>query len=78
LFSKLINANFPNTIVDKVIVTKPEKHKLEKIQNNDLAIKAAKEMGCSIVNIGADDITAGTPHLTLGLLWQIIKVRNSK
>lgn len=27
-----------------------------------------------MVNIGAEDLKAGKPHLVLGLLWQIIKI----
>lgn len=44
--------------------------------NHDLSIEAAKQLGCSVVNIGASDLSAGTQHLILGLLWQIIKVWN--
>ena len=29
---------------------------------------------CNVVNVGADDIMAGTPHLILGLIWQIIRI----
>ena len=43
-------------------------------ENHDLCIKAAKEIGCSVVNIGGKDLLSGTPHLVMGLLWQIIKV----
>jgi hypothetical protein len=42
--------------------------------NHDMTIDAAKKIGCQIVNIGATDLSAGTPHLVLGVLWQIIKV----
>ena len=44
-------------------------------ENHDLCIAAAIQIGCSVVNIGGKDLEAGVPHLTLGLLWQIIKVR---
>ena len=27
-----------------------------------------------VVNIGADDLNAGTPHLVLGIVWQIVKM----
>jgi len=39
-----------------------------------LAINSAASIGCSIVNIGAQDLMDGTHHLVLGLLWQIIKI----
>jgi len=73
VLNKLINRTFPNTINEKKLVTKPNKSAFEKNINNEQTIQAAKELGCSIVNIGPDDISNGTPHLILGLLWQIIK-----
>ena len=38
-----------------------------------MAIEAARRLGCSVVNIGGEDLLKGTPHLVMGLLWQIIK-----
>lgn len=43
-------------------------------ENHQKVIKAAIEIGCSVVNIGPGDLEAGTPHLVMGLVWQIIKV----
>jgi len=43
-------------------------------ENQNLAINSAASIGCSIVNIGAQDLMDGTNHLVLGLLWQIIKI----
>ena len=42
-------------------------------ENNNLVISSAKALGLSTVNIGATDISAGTEHLILGLIWQIIR-----
>lgn len=39
-----------------------------------LALNSASAIGCTVVNIDAQDMKAGTPHLVLGLLWQIIKI----
>jgi hypothetical protein len=36
---------------------------------------SSQAIGCNIVNIDADDLAKGKPHLVLGLLWQIIRVR---
>lgn len=72
--SKLINQVAPGTINEKYIITKPGKSRFEMNINNDIAIKGAKELGCTIVNIGGDDISSGNPSLILGVLWQIIKV----
>ena len=43
--------------------------------DQNLAINAAKAIGCQITNIGARDLIDCTPHLILGLLWQIIKIQ---
>ncbi|XP_041498191.1 plastin-3-like [Microtus oregoni] len=43
-------------------------------RNLNLALNSASAIGCHVVNIGAEDLRAGKPHLVLGLLWQIIKI----
>lgn len=43
-------------------------------ENLMLALNSASAIGCTVVNIDAQDMKAGTPHLVLGLLWQIIKI----
>lgn len=35
---------------------------------------AAKQLGCTVVNIGAEDLSSAKSTLIMGLLWQIIKV----
>jgi plastin-1 len=39
-----------------------------------LVINSAKAIGCSVVNVGAPDLTEGKVHLVLGLVWQIIRI----
>jgi len=43
-------------------------------ENLNLAINSAKAIGCSIVNIGAEDIWAEKEHLVLGMIWQVIRI----
>uniref|UniRef100_A0A8B9HER1 Plastin 1 (I isoform) n=1 Tax=Astyanax mexicanus TaxID=7994 RepID=A0A8B9HER1_ASTMX len=43
-------------------------------ENLILALNSASAIGCTVVNIDSQDMIAGTPHLVLGLLWQIIKI----
>ena len=43
-------------------------------ENLTLALTSAQCIGCNIVNIDANDLIKGTPHLVLGLLWQIIRI----
>jgi plastin-1 len=76
-FSKMINASVPDTIDERVLNIHP-KNNFEVTENNNLCINSAKAIGCSVVNIGAGDIIEGRPHLILGLIWQIVRVRSQE
>ncbi len=41
----------------------------------NLALNAAKSIGCIITNINAKDIIDGNPILILGIIWQIIRIQ---
>ncbi len=41
----------------------------------NLALNAAKSIGCVITNINAKDIIDGNPILILGIIWQIIRIQ---
>jgi plastin-1 len=41
----------------------------------NLVVNAAKAIGCSMVNIGSEDLMAGKETLILGLIWQIVKLQ---
>lgn len=41
------------------------------IENNNLAINAARALGCVVTNVGAQDLMEGRSSLVLGLLWQV-------
>uniref|UniRef100_A0A8C7BFD2 Plastin 1 n=1 Tax=Neovison vison TaxID=452646 RepID=A0A8C7BFD2_NEOVI len=73
LLCKMINLSEPDTIDERAI----NKKKLTPFtisENLNLALNSASAIGCRVVNIGAQDLKEGKPHLVLGLLWQIIKV----
>ncbi|XP_019939399.1 plastin-3-like isoform X1 [Paralichthys olivaceus] len=73
LICKLINLSVPDTIDERTI----NKKKLTPFtiqENLNLALNSASAIGCQVVNIGAQDLKEGKPHLVLGLLWQIIKI----
>jgi len=72
LIAKLINKSFEDT-VDESKMVKKAKNQFEVKINHDMCIQGAKDIGCSVVNIGGSDLCEGTPHLVLGLLWQVIK-----
>ncbi|KAL9978702.1 hypothetical protein ACROYT_G016251 [Oculina patagonica] len=76
LLCKMINLSVPDT-VDERAINKPKSGKLSiyKIHENmTLALNSASAIGCNIVNIGAEDLEKGKPHLVLGVLWQIIRI----
>ncbi|KAF9923101.1 hypothetical protein BGZ65_009126, partial [Modicella reniformis] len=69
----LINDSVPDTIDERVLNTKNKLSNFQIIENNNVAINSAKAIGCSVINIGPQDIMDGREHLILGLIWQIIK-----
>jgi len=77
LLCKLINHVGEGDTIDMRCVHLGRDHPLsvfEVTENLNLAINAAGAIGCRIVNIGSGDIMTGSPHLVLGLLWQVVKV----
>ena len=73
ILCKLINTSIPGTIDERVI--NKEKLNVYRIhENQTLALNSASAIGCNIVNIGAEDLAEGKPHLVLGLVWQVIRI----
>ncbi|GLJ26908.1 hypothetical protein SUGI_0526580 [Cryptomeria japonica] len=75
LLCKLINVAVPGTIDDRAINTKKNLNPWEKNENHTLCLNSAKAIGCTVVNIGTQDLIEGRPHLVLGLISQIIKIQ---
>ncbi|MBW0482802.1 hypothetical protein O181_022517 [Austropuccinia psidii MF-1] len=79
ILCKLINDSVPDTIDERVLNKPSAKNNFKPInpfhitENNNIVISSAKAIGCSIVNVGATDISEGCEHLILGLIWQIIR-----
>jgi len=74
LLIKLINATKANVINEKKVIKKKNPNTFEVTANLSLAIDGCKEIGCNVVNIGPEDLQRGTPHLILGLIWQVVKI----
>merc|ERR1711953_58495 len=70
---KLINLSQPETI-DERAINKTKLSVYRKQENLNLAINSASAIGCTVVNIGAQDLLESRQHLILGLLWQIIRM----
>ncbi|KAF8373420.1 plst-1 [Pristionchus pacificus] len=73
IICKLINLAVPGT-VDERAINKKNLNTYRKLENLTLALMSAQAIGCNIVNIDNHDLAKGTPHLVLGLLWQIIRI----
>lgn len=75
IFAKLVNMVDSEAVDERALNMKKNKKlsKFQAIENCNLAINAAKSIGCQITNIGATDLMEGRPHLVLGIAWQIIK-----
>lgn len=73
LLCKIINLSCPDTI-DERAINKKNLTLYTKHENLTLALNSAQAIGCNIVNIDAHDLAKGKPHLSLGLLWQIIRI----
>lgn len=73
VLSKLINDAVPETIDERVLNKGARLNPFQMTENNNLVINSAKAIGCSIVNIGSQDLIQGREHLVLGLVWQVIK-----
>ncbi|CAA7396156.1 unnamed protein product [Spirodela intermedia] len=75
LMCKLINVAVPGTIDERAINTKALLNPWERNENHTLCLNSAKAIGCTVVNIGTEDLIEGRPHLVLGLISQIIKIQ---
>ncbi|PAN06757.1 hypothetical protein PAHAL_1G286400 [Panicum hallii] len=75
LLCKLINVAVPGTIDERAINTKKQLNPWERNENHTLCLNSAKAIGCTVVNIGTQDLIEARPHLVLGLLSQIIKIQ---
>lgn len=74
LLCKLINAATPGTIFEKAINTRSNMNVFQIKENLNLAINAAKSIGCTVVSIFPESIIEQKEYLILGLVWQIIKI----
>ncbi|XP_022901244.1 plastin-2 isoform X1 [Onthophagus taurus] len=73
LLCKVINHSCPDTI-DERAINKKNLTLYTKLENLTLALSSAQSIGCNVVNIDAHSLSKGTPHLVLGLVWQIIRI----
>lgn len=75
LLCKLINVAVPGTIDERAINTKRLLNPWERNENHTLCLNSAKAIGCTVVNIGTQDMIEGRRHLVLGVISQIIKIQ---
>ncbi|XP_074272972.1 fimbrin-4-like [Silene latifolia] len=75
LLCKLINVAVPGTIDERAINRKKDLNPWEINENHTLCLNSAKAIGCTVVNIGTQDLVEGRPHLIMGLIAQMIKIQ---
>ncbi|KAL9244314.1 hypothetical protein vseg_018101 [Gypsophila vaccaria] len=75
LLCKLINVAVPGTIDERAINTKSTLNPWEINENHTLCLNSAKAIGCTVVNIGTQDLVEGRNHLIMGLISQMIKIQ---
>lgn len=75
LLCKLINLAAPGTIDERALNVKEHLNPWERNENHSLCLNSAKVIGCSVVNIGTEDLVEGRSHLVLGLISQVIKMQ---
>nr|CAB3477244.1 unnamed protein product [Digitaria exilis] len=63
LLCKLINLAVPGTIDERAINTKRVLNLWEKNENHTLCLNSAKAIGCTVVNIGTQDLAEGRKKL---------------
>lgn len=64
VLSKLINDSVPDTI-DERVLNKGKLNAFQMTENNNVVVNSAKAIGCSVVNIGSQDLIEGREHLVL-------------
>uniref|UniRef100_A0A6N2N246 Calponin-homology (CH) domain-containing protein n=1 Tax=Salix viminalis TaxID=40686 RepID=A0A6N2N246_SALVM len=69
LLCKLIST----VVAEMRIIHKRVLNPWERNENHTLCLNSAKAIGCTVVNIGTQDLVEGRPHLLLGLIFLIIK-----
>ncbi|KAB5524702.1 hypothetical protein DKX38_022451 [Salix brachista] len=55
--------------------TKRVLNQWQRNENHTLCLNSSKAIGCTVVNIGTQDLVEGRPHLLLGLISLIIKIQ---
>lgn len=75
--SKLINVAVPGTIDERAINTKKILNPWERNENHTLCLNSAKAIGCTVVNIGTQDLVEARVSSTFffsSLLFPLIFV----
>eukprot|EP01133_Synstelium_polycarpum_P004945 gene4945-5744_t len=74
ILCKLINSIKPGTVNEQQVRMSAKLNLFEMNDNLDMCLKAARTIGCSIINIGPVDFHEGKRHLILSILWQLVKI----
>lgn len=75
LLCKMVNNAGPGTIDERAINRKHPLNIFQKKENLNLAISAAKSLGCRLINVNPQLIFDKREHIILGLIWQIVRTK---
>ena len=75
LLCKMVNDAEPETIDERAINKKQPLNIFQKKENLNLAISAAKSIGCRLVNVNPQLIFDKREHIILGLIWQVVRIK---
>lgn len=75
LLCKMVNDAESGAIDERTINKKLPLNIFQKKENLNLAISAAKSIGCRLININPQLIFDKREHIILGLIWQIVRIK---
>ena len=75
LLCKLINKAQPDTIDERALNQGEKLNVYQVNENQNIAVNAAKAIGCKVVNVHNEDLIEGREHIVLGLVWQIVRIQ---
>jgi hypothetical protein len=69
-----VQPRIPDALDERIIATGKKLNTFSLFATITLTLSTTKSLGLSIVNIGPPDLRDGTPHLMLGLVWQLMRL----
>ena len=75
LLCKLMNKAEPDTVDERALNLGGKLNVYQVNENQNIAVNAAKAIGCKVVNVHNEDLIEGREHIVLGVVWQIVRIQ---